>query len=275
MLTTHDLDVITALSDRYILAGDFNAKHRDWNCRVQNPSGIKLHTYCRRNSIEVSAPEKPTFYHRNSALRSSDVFDIVLSKKVNISHHITVLDEVLDSDHLPIEFQIHTTHIFTPPYKSYATETDWDKFSKITDEAIDPHLFVETTDQLETAIKNFQATIKTAIRYSSIGTCKEKQIQNSKTDEILKDYILHKRKFLKLFRQFGSPCYKTLYNKYSILVQIRLQELRNDSWNATMSRCTVDKVSPWQLINRIKLSRAPPKPTDLRDNQQYIYLPST
>ena len=33
--------------------------------------------------------KKPTFYYRNSTLRSSDVLDIVLSKKVNISHHIT------------------------------------------------------------------------------------------------------------------------------------------------------------------------------------------
>ena len=72
------------------------------------------------------------------------------NENVNISHHINVLDDVLNSDHLPIEFQAHTSHIFTPPFRTYETDTDWNTFSKLTDQIIDPHLFVNDTEQLET-----------------------------------------------------------------------------------------------------------------------------
>ena len=106
LLTSHDLNIITTLSDRYLLAGDFNAKHKSWNCVVANPAGSKLLSYCRVHNIEITAPTDHTFYRSTAAGRTSDILDIVISKNVNISSHVTVLDEVLDSDHLPIEFKI-------------------------------------------------------------------------------------------------------------------------------------------------------------------------
>ena len=51
-------------------------------------------------------------------------------------------------------------YIHTPPFKNTKTNTDWTAFSRITDQAIDPHLYVQNNEQLETAIKNFQAIVK-------------------------------------------------------------------------------------------------------------------
>ena len=128
LLTSHDLNIITQLSNQYLLAGDFNSKHLAWGCFAQNPSGLKLHSYCRMHNIEVSSPTEPTFY-RNGALGATrDILDIVISKNVNISPHINVLNEVLDSDHLPIEFQVHSQFIFTSPFRQTNCNTDWHNF---------------------------------------------------------------------------------------------------------------------------------------------------
>ena len=137
-----------------------------------------------------------------------------------------------------------------------------------------PHLHITNTEQLDTAIKTFQASLQTAIQLSSTTTTnKAKQTQNFFNDELLKEYLYHKRKFLKLYRQFGSPCYKALYNKYTNLVKDRLRVLRNESWDETLSRSNIDKTPPWQLLHRVKASRAPQKPTALRDQQSYVYHP--
>ena len=177
LLTLHDLDIITSISDQYILAGDFNSKHVAWGCLAQNPSGSRLHNYCTLHSIEVSTPVEPTFYRSNAAGNFKDILDIVLSKNVNISPHITVLNEILDSDHLPIQFQLFSKFIFTSPFQLYQTNTDWDEFTRLTNEMIEPKLFIQNTDQLETEIQNFQASVKTAIRIASRSK-KTRQIHN-------------------------------------------------------------------------------------------------
>ena len=184
-----------------------------------------------------------------------------------------MLNEILDSDHLPIQFQLHTKFIHTPPFRTYLKNTDLAKFSELTNQMITPQLQIQNTQEIETAIENFQVSIKTAIKYSPTTTPKTQYGPNSKIDENLADYLHHKRKFLKLYRQFGSPCYKALYNKYTRLVKNRIQELRNQAWDESLSQSNIDKVPPWQLLHRIKASRAPRKPTALCDQQGYVYHP--
>ena len=273
LLTTHDLDIITSISDKFILAGDFNSKHVSWGCLAQNPSGSRLHSYCALHSIEVSSPVEPTFYRSNSSGNFKDILDIVLSKNVNVSPNITVLNEVLDSDHLPIQFQLSSKFIYTPPFRTTSTSTDWNEFSKLTNEMISPKLTIQNTDEIETAIQNFQASIKTAIRIASTSKKQNAYTPNTHTDETLKDLLNHKRKFLKLYRQFGSPCYKTLYNQYTHLVKNRLRELKDEAWDESLSQSVKDRVPPWQLLHRIKASRAPQKTTALCDGQKYVYHP--
>ena len=138
---------------------------------------------------------------------------------------------------------------------------------------IKPQLFVDTTEDLESDIKDFQASLQTALKYASTPTDKIKQRNKLHTDDLLLDLIHHKRKFLRLYRQYGSPCYKTLYNQYTTRVKDRLRVLRNESWDGTLSQCNIDKVPPWQMLHRIKNSGAPKRPTALYDQHCYVYHP--
>ena len=57
LLTRHDLDVITSISDRYILAGDFNAKQASWNSRKQNAAGttsVAFKSLHRKNQLSIT-----------------------------------------------------------------------------------------------------------------------------------------------------------------------------------------------------------------------------
>ena len=126
------------------------------------------------------------------------------------------------------KFQLHAKFIYTPPFRNYNTNTDWTQFSILTNDMSKPKLYIENTAEIDTAIQNFQASIKTALRNASTSTSKRPYNLNSNIDDTLNDYLRHKRTFLKLYRQFGSPCYKALYNKYTRLVKDHLRVKRSE-----------------------------------------------
>jgi endonuclease/exonuclease/phosphatase family metal-dependent hydrolase len=83
------------------LAGDLNAKHPSWNSTVSNPSGEKLLQLFDASDFEISAPQCPTHY---SPVGSGGVLDIVVHKNIRLSN--VIVSDILDSDHLPVIFQI-------------------------------------------------------------------------------------------------------------------------------------------------------------------------
>jgi hypothetical protein len=82
-----------------LMAGDLNAKHKDWNCTLTTDRGSLLRDYADRNSCLICGPDSPTTapYLHNA---TSNVLDIVVKDFVQ-PVHLTVCAE-LSSDHLPI-----------------------------------------------------------------------------------------------------------------------------------------------------------------------------
>jgi hypothetical protein len=86
------------------MAGDLNAKHKDWNSRLTTARGLLLRDYADRNSCLIYGPDSPTTapYTHNA---TPDVPDIVVKDFV-LPVHLTVC-AALSSDHLRI--LIHTS----------------------------------------------------------------------------------------------------------------------------------------------------------------------
>ena len=61
LLTSHDLNINTKLSEQYLLACDLHAKHLAWGWFAQNPSESKLYIYCRMHTIEVPRQQNLRF----------------------------------------------------------------------------------------------------------------------------------------------------------------------------------------------------------------------
>lgn len=65
-----DLHTILSTNDSTIIAGDFNAKHSDWNSRVNNYNGIELQNYVNSHNVIAVGPTEPT---HNSTVSTGDV----------------------------------------------------------------------------------------------------------------------------------------------------------------------------------------------------------
>jgi hypothetical protein len=121
-----DIAELLSLRDKCILAGDLNAKHLSWNSTVSKPSGEKLLKLFDNNDFEISAPQCPTHY---SPRGNGDVLDIVVHKNIRLSN--VIVSDILDSDHLPIIFNIldHVrTKNFSAPTEKFR---DWERFQSL------------------------------------------------------------------------------------------------------------------------------------------------
>jgi hypothetical protein len=116
-------DITELLSFRHnsLLAGGLNAKHPFWNSVVFNPSCAKLLNLLHINEFEISAPQCPTPY--------SPAGNVDVRKNVRLSD-VTVSD-ILDSDHLPIVFNL-LDHVRTrSPSDPVDKLTDWERFRRL------------------------------------------------------------------------------------------------------------------------------------------------
>jgi hypothetical protein len=110
-----------------------NAKHPFWNSVVSKPEGAKLLDLLYTNQFEISAPKCPTDYFPAG---NGDVIDIAVYKNARMSE-VTVSD-IMDSDHLPIIFQL-LDRIRTKNLSDLVGKfTDWKWFQSLVYELISP-----------------------------------------------------------------------------------------------------------------------------------------
>ncbi|GLV34043.1 hypothetical protein CBL_05063 [Carabus blaptoides fortunei] len=75
-ILTSDLDNILDGSTTTIVAGDLNAKHKNWHCRVGNNRGRDLNHYVNNHRLQVIGPAEYTHYPNNGNL--PDILDIAI-----------------------------------------------------------------------------------------------------------------------------------------------------------------------------------------------------
>jgi len=83
-----------------LMAGDLNAKHVDWNSRLNTRWGKLLRDYADGNSCLIFGQDTPTTNPYNP-LATPDVLDIVITKNLASSMYLTSCS-TLSSDHLPV-----------------------------------------------------------------------------------------------------------------------------------------------------------------------------
>jgi len=113
-----------------LMAGDLNAKHVDWNSRLNTRRGKILREYADGNSCLIFGPDSPTTNPYNP-LVTPDVLDIVITKNLSFPVYLTSYS-ALSSDHLPVLIDNSCRSSFhNPPDRPDFERTDWapSKFS--------------------------------------------------------------------------------------------------------------------------------------------------
>lgn len=100
----HDLNQINNQYTNRFLMGDFNARHRSWNCDSNNTAGNILFHYINNSNNFVTAPADHTYCPVATNMRPSTI-DLVLTDSLSSHSRPWVVND-FHSDHLPVRFDI-------------------------------------------------------------------------------------------------------------------------------------------------------------------------
>ena len=110
-----------------LMAGDLNAKHVDWNSRLNSRRGKLLRDYADENSCLILGPDSPATNPYNP-LVTPDVLDIVITKKLSFPVYRTSCT-ALSSDHLPVLNETSCrSSVYHPPDSPDVRRSDWANF---------------------------------------------------------------------------------------------------------------------------------------------------
>jgi len=125
-LIVSDLSAWLRSGLRVFMAGDLNAKHVEWDCRLITKRGRLLCDYTDKNSCFIHGSNTPTNVPYNR-FANPDVLDIVITKDLASPVCLTTCS-ALSSDHLPILIDTQCRSSFLSPPDRPDLRTDWPKF---------------------------------------------------------------------------------------------------------------------------------------------------
>lgn len=263
------------LNDRFIIGGDFNAKHLDWGSRLTNTKGRELREAIRSRECNYHSTGKPTYWPTDPS-KIPDLLDFFISRKVS-PNFINIEDNFdLNSDHSAVILTL-SEMIVKKQNRPTLTNitTDWMSFRKELENKVNLNVQLKTKDQLEMEAEKFVSLIQTSawnntkpFTYRTVGNNYPLEIR-----ELVKD----KRRARRRWQQSRDPTDKNILNNKTQQLKREIKKLKEESVNYYLENLTADKTteySLWKATRRIKrpiTQVAPIKKEDgswARDNNQ-------
>jgi hypothetical protein len=135
------------------------------------------------------------------------MLDTVVHKNLQLPE-ITVSD-ILDSDHLPILFNL-LDHITTRTLSNRGDKfTDWEWFQRLSSELISPNIQINLREEAHKVACDFTASLTSAY---NLSTCKLILSHLNKELPGLESLLKHERRLRKLWQAIWEPACKTAVN---------------------------------------------------------------
>lgn len=229
----NDISKMTIWSNSWFIFGDFNAKHRLWNCSRANRAGTILYNeLCNWNFI-ISYPPTPT-HIPSDATKVPSTIDIFITN--GLHDHETPYCEPLSSDQNAVITQINLRDCLSMKQKYLKPsfrDAKWDKYRGIIHFNInEANLVLEninTIAQIDGCIEKFEKLLFHA-QNRAIPMKATNKYSIKLTPEII--YTIGERnKFNRIWQRNRDHTIKTYVNKLTNKIKKSINGLRNSNWN--------------------------------------------
>lgn len=141
--------MLHSLGEKFILGGDFNAKHTHWGSRLNTNKGKQLYAATTENGSEVLSTGRPTYWPTDPR-RLPDLIDFFIVRKIS-SNYVKVEEEVdLSSDYTAISLTLSDNIILRESKPSLTNRlTNWQGFQNFLQERIKLNVPLKTKEHLE------------------------------------------------------------------------------------------------------------------------------
>jgi hypothetical protein len=232
-----------------LLAGDLNAKHVDWNSRLNTRRGKLLRDYADEKDCLIFRPDTPT---PNPYTRSTtpDVLDIVITRDLRSSVYLTSCS-ALSLDHLPAIIDTSCRSYFQhQPDRPDFRPTDWANFQAQLEAEIPFNPELHNVMAIDTCVENVSGAVLKAL---TISTPKRRPRDDPRPPipAGIQDEIRLKNRLRRQWQVTREPTLRVEVNRLQRSVTNRLNEWRNDQWSATLESLHLEDQSLWRMTKRV------------------------
>ncbi|KAG5674521.1 hypothetical protein PVAND_004483 [Polypedilum vanderplanki] len=238
--------------DDSFFCGDYNSKHRFWNCFVANRAGTLLYNELSSNNLNLFYPDEHTYFPLDPTRKPSTI-DLVLSNNhYNISP--TIVSELI-SDHAAITFEIITqsqTHEQIHRKQLDFSRANWSAYRKILniDFPIILQTNINTINDIDARVDSFTSSILEA-RNTTIPCLVKNPYKLNLPDELI-NLIKLKNSLKCNWRRNRDPTLKTVINHYERQIKYSISMIRNENWAKKLSNISPSNQSIWKTARLLK-----------------------
>lgn len=238
--------------NRFLVGGDWNAKHFHWGSRLINPKGRNLIKIIMDKNYEVISSGTPTYWPTDPN-KIPDILDFFVSNGISNNYINVEPTSDLSSDHSPILLTISTSAKFKDNKPTLVTgKTNWEMFKSILTRDITLDINLQQPEHLEAASNYVTEMIQKAAWESTPPTTRKNTFEAEiplETRELLKD----KRRARKRWQRSRNPIDKTICNQYSRKLHKILQEHFNSKFENHLQQIDDNNdYNIWKATKKLK-----------------------
>ncbi|BET02093.1 Hypothetical protein NTJ_14912 [Nesidiocoris tenuis] len=234
-------NVINEMGQRFLLGGDFNAKHPRWGSATTNPRGRSLHDVIYQRSLQVMSPVEPTHFPDNAA-HSPDILDFFIGREIqHIVSPASVIHD-LSSDHYPVSLSVDSS----APADRNMNHFDcihWSTYTEILTNMTVLNVPLKTKMDIDKSVSKLnQLIISAATSASSSPT----QMRPQLTPPHILQLLAIKRRARALWESTKYPPYKANFRSASKDLKKALTQMKADNDRQSLTRLDSKDGSLWR-----------------------------
>lgn len=240
------------LGHRFIVGGDYNAKHQQWGSRLNTTRGRELFKAMSKNNLSHESTGEPTYWPTDRQ-KIPDLIDFCVTKGIgpNYLKAESCLD--LSSDHSPVLITLSSEVILKmkPPVLCNKF-TDWAEFRRLVDNKISCNISLKTQGDIDDVTQHLCRTIQEAA-WAATPELKFPKCDNN-CPIFIKQQIAEKRKLRKRWQITRAPADKLL-NQACKQLKYQLSRQKNvavEDYLRNLSATETTDYSLWKATRNLK-----------------------
>lgn len=245
-----------SLGQKFIVGGDFNAKHPWWGSRLINPKGRELYKCLLNKNYKVLSTGTPTYWPSDPQ-KIPDLLDFAIYAGIP-DNRLDIKDMTdLSSDHSPLLINYTTSiNVRSNNCNIINSKTNFTLFQNCLDQNINLNIRIKTGDELDAAVEHLTTVIHEA---AIISTPSHENPKNSniQISTEIRQFINEKRRLRRNWQLSRNPDDKRLFNKACRELKLLLYEYKNKATAEFIEKINSSKYDEHLLWKSTKYLKRP------------------
>jgi hypothetical protein len=240
-----------SLGSRFLIGGDWNAKHTAWGARLITPKGRKIFKAISSYNCRYFSTGEPTYWPTDLT-KLPDLLDFLVTRGIPAIYIQVESVFELSSDHSPVIVTIYasTIHKAATPTLTM-THTNWDKFRDYINEHINLCLRIKECAELDEAVQYFTTLLQAAVWHSTPPPHARMKPKDN-TPLHIRELIAEKRRLCGRWQRSRNQGDRLIYNQLKRKLQTALRNANNATFEHYLTSLSLSDNTLWEATKRLK-----------------------